>query len=140
MGAQRDGGWFEGSPRGGSPAFKQTREVRPGLLSLLNMLGICPSYILAPEQVFTSRDLQLQCAKLVDLEFLSDPCFFAGDWMCPDCNAHNFASKMSCYRCQLPRCDPKSSEATAMRTLNSKQNHFLLWSRVGSARSELKPL
>ena len=23
----------------------------------------------------------------------------AGDWKCPDCTAHNFASKVVCYRC-----------------------------------------
>ncbi|CAK0741840.1 hypothetical protein CVIRNUC_001354 [Coccomyxa viridis] len=26
-----------------------------------------------------------------------------GDWMCPDCSAHNFASKVVCYRCNYPR-------------------------------------
>ena len=27
----------------------------------------------------------------------------AGDWMCPDCGAHNFASKIVCYRCSHDR-------------------------------------
>ncbi|CAL5219459.1 g1294 [Coccomyxa viridis] len=26
-----------------------------------------------------------------------------GDWMCPDCGAHNFASKIVCYRCSHDR-------------------------------------
>jgi hypothetical protein len=26
-----------------------------------------------------------------------------GDWMCPSCGNHNFASRTQCYRCQLPR-------------------------------------
>lgn len=27
----------------------------------------------------------------------------AGDWDCPECNAHNFASKEACYRCGLTK-------------------------------------
>jgi hypothetical protein len=26
-----------------------------------------------------------------------------GDWMCPACNNHNFASKTSCNKCGLPK-------------------------------------
>ncbi|CAH1424797.1 unnamed protein product [Lactuca virosa] len=26
-----------------------------------------------------------------------------GDWMCNRCRGHNFASKVDCYRCKLPR-------------------------------------
>ena len=29
---------------------------------------------------------------------------FSGDWLCPDCSAHNFATKVACYRCSSPRC------------------------------------
>ena len=28
-----------------------------------------------------------------------------GDWNCPACNAHNFASKTACFRCQAPKPD-----------------------------------
>ena len=31
--------------------------------------------------------------------------FRAGDWNCPACNAHNFASKTACFRCQAPKPD-----------------------------------
>jgi hypothetical protein len=27
----------------------------------------------------------------------------AGDWNCPDCSAHNFASKTSCFKCNVPK-------------------------------------
>lgn len=26
----------------------------------------------------------------------------AGDWLCPNCNSHNYASRTSCYKCRLP--------------------------------------
>lgn len=26
-----------------------------------------------------------------------------GDWMCPECNGHNFARRMDCFKCQAPR-------------------------------------
>ena len=29
-----------------------------------------------------------------------------GDWRCPECSAHNYASKDACYRCQIPKCAP----------------------------------
>ena len=29
-----------------------------------------------------------------------------GDWRCPECSAHNYASKEACYRCQIPKCAP----------------------------------
>ena len=28
------------------------------------------------------------------------PEFKPGDWACPRCQAHNFASRAACYRCQ----------------------------------------
>lgn len=27
------------------------------------------------------------------------PAFKPGDWNCPDCSAHNFASRQACYKC-----------------------------------------
>jgi hypothetical protein len=29
--------------------------------------------------------------------------FRAGDWNCPACNAHNFASRNSCFKCHAPK-------------------------------------
>ena len=26
-----------------------------------------------------------------------------GDWDCPQCNAHNYASKIACYKCRIPK-------------------------------------
>ena len=26
-----------------------------------------------------------------------------GDWLCPDCDAHNFASKVACFKCGVPK-------------------------------------
>ena len=28
---------------------------------------------------------------------------YAGDWICPSCDANVFASKNNCYKCQTPR-------------------------------------
>mmetsp|Transcript_8982 Transcript_8982/g.25815 ORF Transcript_8982/g.25815 Transcript_8982/m.25815 type:complete len:253 (+) Transcript_8982:104-862(+) len=33
----------------------------------------------------------------------SGPSMRPGDWMCPDCNAHNFARNMSCFKCNVER-------------------------------------
>lgn len=29
----------------------------------------------------------------------------AGDWVCPSCQFHNFASRQECYRCQVMKPD-----------------------------------
>merc|ERR1719285_1129304 len=34
-----------------------------------------------------------------------------GDWDCPSCNAHNYASKINCFVCKKPK--PKDIEKTA---------------------------
>lgn len=26
-----------------------------------------------------------------------------GDWECPSCKAHNYASRLACFRCRLPK-------------------------------------
>ncbi|BDA42771.1 probable zinc finger Ran-binding domain-containing protein 2 at C-terminar half [Coccomyxa sp. Obi] len=31
------------------------------------------------------------------------PVMKQGDWMCPECNGHNFASRSDCFRCSFPR-------------------------------------
>ena len=28
-----------------------------------------------------------------------------GDWMCPSCNNHNYADKIRCNRCKIPKLD-----------------------------------
>eukprot|EP00667_Euglena_gracilis_P017250 EG_transcript_18157 len=39
------------------------------------------------------------------------PSFRAGDWMCPQCGNHNYASRKKCNRCNQPKTTPESSEA-----------------------------
>eukprot|EP00873_Tetraselmis_striata_P027753 jgi/Tetstr1/448017/TSEL_035318.t1 len=38
-----------------------------------------------------------------------------GDWMCPDCNAHNFGSKTECFRCDCPRPESAGPPVTRGR-------------------------
>ena len=36
-----------------------------------------------------------------------------GDWMCPSCNNHNYADKVRCNRCKMPK--PDTFDPFAMR-------------------------
>ena len=40
-----------------------------------------------------------------------------GDWMCPSCNNHNYADKIRCNRCKMPKAD--SFDPFAMRQANA---------------------
>jgi len=42
-----------------------------------------------------------------------------GDWFCPSCSAHNFARRMTCYSCQVPR--ERTSSGTSSSTKTKQQ-------------------
>ncbi|KAF9428834.1 hypothetical protein BGZ94_000841 [Podila epigama] len=39
--------------------------------------------------------------------------FRPGDWTCPSCNSHNFASRFQCMRCNLAKPSPRDSSSPA---------------------------
>ena len=45
-----------------------------------------------------------------------------GDWMCPSCNNHNYADKVRCNRCKMPKpdtFDPFAMRQAKLRPLRS---------------------
>ncbi|CAG8492561.1 13436_t:CDS:2 [Ambispora gerdemannii] len=49
--------------------------------------------------------------------------FRPGDWYCPSCSSHNFASRFQCIRCGLPK--PPQVAGNAVNTANMKPGDWL---------------
>ncbi|CAG8458294.1 11152_t:CDS:1 [Paraglomus brasilianum] len=49
--------------------------------------------------------------------------FRPGDWYCPSCNSHNFASRFQCLRCNLSK--PPQVASNAANTANMKPGDWL---------------
>lgn len=52
-----------------------------------------------------------------------------GDWCCPSCGNHNYASKMACNRCKVPKMDAMFGGMGGMMT--SKMGGMMTTSRPG---------
>ena len=108
-----------GAPQGGYDE-RPAPEMRPGGHSRAEQCqsGVCLSLSLTLSskrgsclcdvyfQMDTSKDACSEYRsgpRLRPLSHAEIELVYAGDWMCPDCSAHNFASKVECYRCSSPR-------------------------------------
>uniref|UniRef100_A0A7S2X935 Uncharacterized protein n=2 Tax=Lotharella oceanica TaxID=641309 RepID=A0A7S2X935_9EUKA len=50
------------------------------------------------------------------------PSFRPGDWMCPDCKAHNYADKTSCFKCNKSK--PENAEKKSLEMAGGLPPNF----------------